>query len=826
MKNMRNYFVLGLVVLLINIGIAGASWRSEIFPENWKPIDKIGPVNDVNIFYNVDGTKDENGRTVGDGHPAYHPYKFLHDFSYAGYYNGERQIPPLDSEDWTETAKIYDVTKSPYNCVADGKSNCRAAIQKAIDDAGNNGGGIVYLPAGEYKIASSYSYFLKIEKSKIVIRGAGKDKTRIKIDPYWDGKFNMAYKNVILVDGKNSWLSESSSRIKVVRNLPYPTKSIPVSDVSLFKVGDSIAIKTDGRTAAFLREHDMVGNWAEHESAYVFRRKILSIDSDRKIINIDVPTRYRIKTTDNPIVVKVPSGINEIGFEDFSIGEIRHPAEWDWTGDIIKARDSKNPAIIYEMWQTRLFKFNNAENGWIYNIASYRPSENTGKYTSNTKFGKYEVEVLNEAVLLSHSRQITLKNLHFKNAQVDEGSANGYGIRVEGSELLLDNVIMEKFKKGFAIENQWASGNVIKDSTTKNSLDTSDLFHWELSMANLIDNHIVDGSYWKSIIMNSETQGHSSSDSVFWNIEGLRKSDVDSDSRYDRDNDLNGIPDYKESHGDILDVALIISNQYGNGYVIGTSGAFSNVLTPKMQRQIDGNPYRPYSLPMDHKEGIGYDKIGIGSLEPRSLYEAQLALRLEKEIPPIIVPECSDIDGDGYGDGCSGGTDCNDNNAGINPAVNEICGNGIDEDCSGSDLECLPESGGVQELIVDNKDSGFSGVGNWRLSGGTGFYGVDSLYSKTSGNKAIWTSSLEPGRYEVFTWWTYWNSRAENAPYSIYNGDDSNPLKTIRVNQRDSALGGKWNSLGEYDFSKSPKVVLTVESDASYNADAVRFVRK
>ena len=67
---------------------------------------------------------------------------------------------------------------------------------------------------------------------------------------------------------------------------------------------------------------------------------------------------------------------------------------------------------------------------------------------------------------------------------------------------------------------------------------------------------------------------------------------------------------------------------------------------------------------------------------PRQLIsaaEAQNHLRATLNSP--------DIDGDGYTEGQG---DCNDQDAAINPGAIDICGDGIDQDCTGSDSVCDP----------------------------------------------------------------------------------------------------------------------------------------
>jgi len=58
-----------------------------------------------------------------------------------------------------------------------------------------------------------------------------------------------------------------------------------------------------------------------------------------------------------------------------------------------------------------------------------------------------------------------------------------------------------------------------------------------------------------------------------------------------------------------------------------------------------------------------------------------------------------DLDGDGY----ASDVDCNDNDASIHPGAYDTCGDGIDQDCNGSDSVCQ-----VDPLDTDNDGDGFT----------------------------------------------------------------------------------------------------------------------
>ncbi len=80
---------------------------------------------------------------------------------------------------------VYDVTTDPALSVhakADGATDATAAIQQAIELASSHGGGLVYLPAGTYRLASASGMGIQL-RSGVVLQGHSSADTKIVFGP-------------------------------------------------------------------------------------------------------------------------------------------------------------------------------------------------------------------------------------------------------------------------------------------------------------------------------------------------------------------------------------------------------------------------------------------------------------------------------------------------------------------------------------------------------------------------------------------------------------------------------------------------------------------
>jgi Pectate lyase superfamily protein len=78
---------------------------------------------------------------------------------------------------------ILNVKEAPYHALGDGSADDRAAIQRAIQDAGVAGGGTVYLPRGTYRLEAG----LRVEHDGVLLAGEGRES--ILLHPAVDAPF-------------------------------------------------------------------------------------------------------------------------------------------------------------------------------------------------------------------------------------------------------------------------------------------------------------------------------------------------------------------------------------------------------------------------------------------------------------------------------------------------------------------------------------------------------------------------------------------------------------------------------------------------------------
>lgn len=136
-------------------------------------------------------------------------------------------------------------------------------------------------------------------------------------------------------------------------------------------------------------------------------------------------------------------------------------------------------------------------------------------------------------------------------------------------------------------------------------------------------------------------------------------------------------------------------------------------------------------------------------------------------------------------------------------------------------------------LVVDDGDSAFSTVGTgWSSNSGTGlFQGDGHLHAAgTAADIAKWQfTGLTPGWYDVRVTWLKKNNQATDAPFTVFDGSDSEG--TFNINQKqvpsgDTYSGQTWESLGVFLITSGDVLVeLSADANGKVVADGVRLVQ-
>jgi len=543
------------VVLLLACRSASAqTWESSLYGAGWSPTPALSFATD----------------------------KVIQDFSYAGYRRGEVPLPA------NPPGATFNVV-SGYGADPTGTSDSTVAIQAAINAAATAGGGIVYLPAGTYQVSpqGSATYALNITAGNIVLRGAGTGQTFLV-------NTSTSMRNKVIIDvtgpGSASWTSVQSPSTTITADLMGPTTRIPVTSTSGFSVGEFIIIRADPGDD-WANEHNEDG-WVGYANSYgrfLYHRQIKAVDAANNIIEVDIPTRYYLKTRDNARVYRKTTLIAEVGVEQLSIGNVQHSGT-GWAEE-----DYNSPANgSYDTHASYVLRFTRVRDGWIRNVNTFQPAGNTTT-----------CHLLSNGILLSECSRITVKDCHLQRPQFGGGGGNGYMYRLQNSsDSLLDNCTAEFSRHGMVFSHMATSGNVIyrclDKNTGKQTGDTGNQntsgrgsdHHMHFSHSNLIDTSVADNSYFEaryrpfgSAPLHNLTSAHG----VYWNTEGKASA---------------------QSY-------LIHSQQSRYGYVIGTRGGVTTVKT-------DGTSTTK-TAPIDHVEGVGQGD----TLTPFSLYEDQRRRRLK-----------------------------------------------------------------------------------------------------------------------------------------------------------------------------------------------------
>lgn len=473
------------------------AWRSALYPEDWEP-----------------GHRDGEGR-------------FLHDFSYAGYRNGET---PLAMDLPEEVHDVVELGADPT-----GVEDSTAPIQAAIELAEAGGGGIVRFPEGLYRVDG----LLRIGASRVVLRGDGPSRSRL----FFTASEGLGSRSHVTFAGA----AETDLSLPLTSDVSTGDTAVEVAEPGDLAAGDDITIGWV-ITDRFVEAHGMTGTWRAFNGTWqaFFRRTVRSVETVEggARVHFAVPLRYDGLRVDGLELRRERGLLSECGVESLGLANVVGPDE-AWAED-----------------QLHLLELTHVADCFVRDVATFvsprAPAAGEGA----------GAHVASGGLLIRAAKRVTVRDVEIGEAIHRGPGGNGYLFEVRASsEVLFESCAAWGGRHNF-IQN-WGFGTsgcvwlrvdsrdgvaLPERGATLHTIGASE-FHHSLAMANLIDDSVL-GDGWRAHnrLTFSSGAGHSATQNVFWNVRGS---------------------------------GAVHSMQYGWGYVIG-SGPELRVVTAGIPWQEEG----------------------------------------------------------------------------------------------------------------------------------------------------------------------------------------------------------------------------------------------
>lgn len=508
----------------------------------------------------------------------YTPYRetgdILPNFSRVGYREGDEPIPEVPVVKTIAAGDLSDHTN---------------LIQSAIDEVSKQPEeqrGAILMKAGRYTVTDT----LKLNASGIVLRGEGEGENGTVI---YDAR---ATSNTTLHIAGNGGAAAVSGTTSTITDQFVPVGSYEVnvseSDISKYTVGDEVIVKRSPNNL-WIQTLGMDqlsaaggGDWTANSYAISYERKITAIHGTT--ITLDIPMVVSLdKTYDTTTVAKMTDTGRIAGT---AVENLRLESYYD-----ASVTDDENHG-----WKA--VQVQNAKDGWVRNV--------TAKY-----YGYSCVS------LDGGTKRYTVQNCSYLSPVSEITGGRRYSFAIEGGQLnLIQNCYSQDARHDYVMGSRVAGPNVFLDSIAEESNSVSEPHHrW--STGTLYDNvkqigEVSMGSF-QAINRGTSGTGHgwAGANTVFWNC--------------------------------LSQAVVVYQPQTEQNFAIGVSGIYSGEM-------IDNNKatalrhanagYVPQPAPQatdiagSPMGGTGYMDAAKNTVNPRSIYRAQLSERLYGNAVENVAP--------------------------------------------------------------------------------------------------------------------------------------------------------------------------------------------